>query len=226
MLFELLEMPVIKALRYALTRYSGQASRVNAGAFVSRDNNRGIVKHFRLKEIELFFFRQSLLIRSAIILLLLSSIFFIWFLFIFNNFSNKLDQMDQEIIILKNNKILLTKLIKQKSENIEILFNLKKQIETLYPSDLELNQIINIANNAGLELINYGAENKNTIEKIDNNLVPLSFKGNFHQILEFLKKNLENKKLFKFEKINIIKFEDNVLKFDCIFNCIDNTLYD
>lgn len=186
------------------------------------------MKHLKLRDFELFFYQRSFLIRCSIILLLISSIFFIWFLFVFDNFSNKLDQIDQEIIILKNNKILLDKLIKQKAENIEIVFNLKKQIENLYPNDLELNQIINIANSAGLELINYGlsgqsgTENKIAIEKIDNSLVPLSFKGNFHQILEFLIKNLENKKLFKFEKINIIKFEDSILKFDCIFNCINN----
>ena len=180
------------------------------------------MKHLKLKDLWLSFYQRSFLIRCSIILLLISSIIFIWFFFVFDNFSNKLDQVDQEIIILKNNKILLNKLIKQKAENIEIISNLKKQIKNLYPNNLELNQIINIANNVGLELINYGIENKNTMEKIDNSLVPLSFKGNFHQILEFLTKNLENKKLIKFEKINITKFQDNILKFDCIFNRYNN----
>ncbi|MDR3647256.1 MAG: hypothetical protein P4L22_06970 [Candidatus Babeliales bacterium] len=177
----------------------------------------------RLKDAQNYFAQKSFLIRCSIFFIFLSFIFAIWFFFIFDKFSNKLNQINQEIIILKKNKVLLNKLIKQKSENIIILLDLKKQIENLYPNDLDLNQILRIAHDSGLELINYGLpvepKDKNTIEKVDNNLVPLSFKGNFHQILEFITKNLENKKLFKFEKINIIKLEDNVLKFDCVFNC-------
>ncbi len=179
------------------------------------------MKHFRLRDLNLFFAKKSFLVKCLTITFIFSFIFLIWFFFVFDNFSNKLEQMDQEIVILKNNKILLLQLIKQKSENSEIVFDLKNQIEKLYPNDLNLNQILNIATTSGLELINYGTQNNNKLEKIDDNLIPLSFKGTFHQILDFLTKIFENKKLFKFEKINIMKLQDNILKFECIFNCVN-----
>lgn len=180
------------------------------------------MKHLRLKNLQLIFFKRSFLIRCLFIFLFFCFVFLIWFFFVFDKFSNKLEHINQEIVILKNNKKLLTKLIKEKFKNIETAYNLKNKIESLYPHDFELNKILSIANITGLELINYSTENNNTIEKINNNLIPLSFKGNFNEILEFLTKILENKKILKIEKMHIIKFQDKLLKLDCIFNIINN----
>lgn len=183
---------------------------------------RQLVKHFKLKDFFYDFLNKSLLIKCFTLIFIISLIFFAWFFFVFDKLSNKIDQINNEIVILKQNKILLDKLIKQKSQNIQIVSKLKEQIKNKFTNDLDLNKILFAANAAGLELLNYGLRADDKKFESLCNQIPLSFKGTFQQILQFLTKIFDNKKLFKFEKININKLEGNQLKFDCIIDCIDN----
>lgn len=145
-----------------------------------------------------------------------------WFVLFYQKLTDEIVQISNDIVQLKKKEELISNL-KREIKDVEINTNyLNNKLENALNLKIEeinnnIDSIIQCANSSDLLILYCSAEEKINKLLYSKSLISFNIKGNFFQLIEFLKKLSVLKKLIKCKKITVNRISELELQIDCVY---------